>query len=862
MNHFVSNQVTPALKSAWYLRNLCGCQSRTGSARTCDLVLKLPCPLMSLRCTRFYGTYHSRCLGASSSVLQNSTGTKYDTGTFRNSAAPVQLHSLDLSRSFRTFSPLYCSPLKPSSRVEETVSALKEKAKEKVEATKKEQAAEPTVVAVPPKKSLKQKIKDELLHYYHGFRLLGIDIKVSSKLVWRVLNGKSLSRREYNLLVRTMSDMFRLVPFSVFIIVPFMEFLLPVFIKFFPGMLPSTFQTSSDKEAKIVQNLKIKLEMAKFLQKTLDNMSVHGVDDGNPSESAAKLAEFFKKVKESGGIVTSEEILKMSKLFRDEITLDSLSKPQLAALCRVLEIQPIGTSNVLRFQLRMKLRSLAADDIWIRKEGIDSLSVPELQAACRARGMRAYGLTAERLKEQLEQWIHLSLNEKVPPSLLLLSRALMLSSSDVPLDQIKATISALPETMVSSVQAEIGEIEGKPDNKLKIALIQEEVRKISEERKEEYEELKAEKKEAVKDPELLEDKAPELTDTTGIAPTPVTVAKAPADVPVRETVTEKVVPDLVAQGSAVHKEEELTSKDLAQIEDAISVLTVNGKKKLLVEKDELEQLKEELADYQADVLELKEALKETDPTHVIPKVKESKAANRLFKRMNKMINQLDHVRDNLEKKGAEIKKTLEVETVEDKKSDELVKIDELLSAIQKIQTLPDSSKLEKIAEVLSEIDKDHDGLIRIDVVLRVLELIGNENVKLNKKQIDELIELVAKEEMIELEEHIAQALKQDMQKSKEDKESESQNPKSGSSSSSSSSSESSSNDSKSSQNKIKKSTLEMTKEITEKTRKSDDSSGDKQSCNVPPPKQTVSVKSVDIQKKSDPLKPNNEPKNL
>lgn len=65
----------------------------------------------------------------------------------------------------------------------------------------------------------------------------------------------------------------------------------------------------------------------------------------------------------------------------------------------------------------------------------------------------------------------------------------------------------------------------------------------------------AEKKEAVKDPELLEDKAPELTDTTGIAPTPVTVAKAPADVPVRETVTEKVVPDLVAQGSAVHKEE-------------------------------------------------------------------------------------------------------------------------------------------------------------------------------------------------------------------------------------------------------------------------------------------------------------------
>lgn len=64
----------------------------------------------------------------------------------------------------------------------------------------------------------------------------------------------------------------------------------------------------------------------------------------------------------TGEQATNEEIMKFSKLFEDEITLDSLSRPQLTALCRVLEIQPIGTNNVLRFQLRMKLRSLAADD--------------------------------------------------------------------------------------------------------------------------------------------------------------------------------------------------------------------------------------------------------------------------------------------------------------------------------------------------------------------------------------------------------------------------------------------------------------------------------------------------------------------
>jgi len=56
-------------------------------------------------------------------------------------------------------------------------------------------------------------------------------------------------------LVRTVSDLFRLVPFSVFIIVPFMELLLPLVIKLFPGMLPSTFQSATDKVCYFLQFL-------------------------------------------------------------------------------------------------------------------------------------------------------------------------------------------------------------------------------------------------------------------------------------------------------------------------------------------------------------------------------------------------------------------------------------------------------------------------------------------------------------------------------------------------------------------------------------------------------------------------------
>lgn len=85
----------------------------------------------------------------------------------------------------------------------------------------------------------------------------------------------------------------------------------------------------------------------------------------------------------------------------------------------------------------------------IQREGIESLTIPELQQACQARGMRAYGVSEEKLRAQLKQWLDLSLNEKVPPSLLLLSRALMLPEGALTSDQLKATISALPDTVVS-----------------------------------------------------------------------------------------------------------------------------------------------------------------------------------------------------------------------------------------------------------------------------------------------------------------------------------------------------------------------------------------------------------------------------
>ncbi|KAK4808166.1 hypothetical protein QYF61_001198 [Mycteria americana] len=295
------------------------------------------------------------------------------------------------------------------------------------------------------KKPLRQKIVDELKHYYHGFHLLWIDTKVAARMVWRLLHGQVLTRRERRRLLRTCADLFRLVPFLVFVIVPFMEFLLPVFLKLFPEMLPSTFETESKKEEKQKKKLNAKLELAKFLQETIAEMAKRNKADTGQGK---QFSSYVHQIRHTGHQPSTQEIVRFSKLFEDELTLEHLERPQLVALCKLLELQPIGTNNLLRFQLLLRLRTIKADDEMIAKEGVNGLSVSELQSACRARGMRSLGLSEEQLKEQLRQastlcsglWLDLHLRENVPPSLLLLSRALYLidvKPQSVPVPQNK-----------------------------------------------------------------------------------------------------------------------------------------------------------------------------------------------------------------------------------------------------------------------------------------------------------------------------------------------------------------------------------------------------------------------------------------
>ncbi|GER38648.1 LETM1-like protein [Striga asiatica] len=297
----------------------------------------------------------------------------------------------------------------------------------------------------------KNEFVSTLQHYWLGSKLLWADVRISSRLLLKLAGGKSLSRRERQQLTRTTADVFRLVPFAVFIIVPFMEFLLPVFLKLFPNMLPSTFQDKMKEQEALKRRLHAKIEYAKFLQETVKEMAkeVQNSRSGETKKTAEDLDEFLNKVR-SGARVANEEILGFAKLFNDELTLDNISRPRLVNMCKYMGISSIGTDAYLRYMLRKRLQRIKNDDKLIQAEGVESLSEAELREDCRERGMLGV-LSVDEMRQQLRDWLDLSLNHSVPSSLLILSRAFTVSGKVRPEEAVQATLSSLPDEVVDTV---------------------------------------------------------------------------------------------------------------------------------------------------------------------------------------------------------------------------------------------------------------------------------------------------------------------------------------------------------------------------------------------------------------------------
>jgi LETM1 and EF-hand domain-containing protein 1 len=393
----------------------------------------------------------------------------------REKSASEGLPDVSIPRDEPTTHPKTAATEKQTLAELATEKAVAETKEEKAAVAKKEEAKQ--------KLTIWQKVKKEANHYWDGTKLLVAEVKISSKLALKMAAGYELTRREHRQLQRTVQDLGRLVPFSVFLIVPFAELLLPFALRIFPGLLPSTYegQTAKDDKAKSLRSTR--KEVSNFLRQTLKDT---GLPISAENAQREEFGEFFRKVRTTGESPSAEEIIKVCKIFKDDLTLDNLSRPQLVGICRYMNLTSFGTDNFLRYNVRVRMRQIKRDDRAISYEGVDSLSVPELQTACASRGLRTHGVSPARLREDLQTWLDLRLKSGVPSTLLVLSNAFVYAQGKdtemtSQLDALQAVLSSIPEELFHEVELEVHTSEGAATNKQRLEVLREQQELIEEE---------------------------------------------------------------------------------------------------------------------------------------------------------------------------------------------------------------------------------------------------------------------------------------------------------------------------------------------------------------------------------------------
>lgn len=304
-----------------------------------------------------------------------------------------------------------------------------------------------------------------------------------------------------------MQDLGRLVPFSVFVIVPFAELLLPIALKLFPNMLPSTYEGQKSREDKASSLRSTRKDVSNFLRQT---MRETGLPVSAANAQRDEFTEFFRKLRSTGEAPTKADVIRVCKIFKDDLTLDNLSRPQLVGICRYMSLGTFGTDAMLRYQIRHRMRQIKRDDRAISFEGVDSLSVPELQTACAARGLRTHGMSPGRLRDDLNMWLELRLKYGVPSTLLVLSNAFMYAQGkdvefDSQIDALQAVLSSIPEELFHEIELEVHTAEGAATNKQRLEVLREQQELIEEENEQSEKQRESGKEARIRDIENIDE---------------------------------------------------------------------------------------------------------------------------------------------------------------------------------------------------------------------------------------------------------------------------------------------------------------------------------------------------------------------
>ncbi|KAJ9474740.1 Mitochondrial distribution and morphology protein 38 [Pseudozyma hubeiensis] len=550
------------------------------------------------------------------------------------------------------------------------------------------------------------KVKEEAIHYWHGSKLLGKEVRISWRLLRRLMLGYSLTRRERRQLKRTFADLLRLIPFVPFIIIPAGELLLPVAIKIFPNMLPSTFESKFSVEEKRRGLIKVRLEMAKFLQETIKEGGLQATDKVKTSE---EFKEFFRKVRSTGESPSNEDIIKVAQLFEDDLTLDNLTRPQLVSVCRYMQINAFGTDNYLRYQIRHKLNRIRQDDIVIGHEGVDNLSQPELVSACQNRGIQTINLSEDRLRQELQQWIDLHVRNKISGTLLVLSKAFNYvaagnndSNAQSHLRSLELTLSSLPDNLVNEAELSVNK-EG-ATNKQRLEVLQQQEELIEDEAEQEQEEAAA--READKERRSAE-KARLAREEE----------EARSLLPKKET-------------DPATEDARMTNEQLTELGEALSILS--AKSSVLKEREELRQLIQEVSGSEAEATASAEekaatttsaasdssaepsssSTSDAEKSESAPSSTSSSSSSTrsMTKRIKSMLEKIDNQLEEYDRDVGSRMNLIEASHTGK------ISVDDLEQALRLIKHKPEDEVIEKIVDKL---DVDHDGLVPLDDVLEL-----------------------------------------------------------------------------------------------------------------------------------------------
>lgn len=337
------------------------------------------------------------------------------------------------------------------------------------------------------KLSLWDKVKHEVHHYWDGTKLLGLEMKISFRLLMKTAAGHQLSRRETLQLKRTTQDVVRLVPFSAFVLVPFAELLLPVALKLFPNMLPSTYESKKDKLSKLTSLRQTRGLVSSIIKEQNSHFKPNDIND----EQKLVFNSFYKHVRATGEPESRQQLIHVARLFKDDTVLDNVTRPYLVALAKYINLQPFGTDVMLRYRIRFKMLELKKDDFAIFYEGVQSLDSAELRTACASRGIRNLNVEDSVLRDNLSIWLNMRLKDKIPSTLLIMATAYTygdVSSKKTLYDALCDVLSGIPDELYHEVKVNVVEEEN-ATSKSRMAQIKEQEEIMKEEEQQEKDAL-------------------------------------------------------------------------------------------------------------------------------------------------------------------------------------------------------------------------------------------------------------------------------------------------------------------------------------------------------------------------------------